>query len=121
MTVPGSNLLNQALSIIAAQTLTYIAYKSRATNDQLQYVNTYAAPKTTKGSLQPVSRQLMQQLGLDLTRSYVNIFISQKVIDVQRDVSNDKFEFNGWTYDCLSITPWVQIDGWNQVLAVRVP
>lgn len=121
MSTPGSNLLLQAAQLIAQQTITYLAYVSRATNSIGLWVNTYAAPVTIKGSLQPVPRSLMQFLGLDMNKEYVNIFVPQAVIDIARDVSSDQFQFAGATYQALSITPWVNIDGWNQVLAVQVP
>lgn len=121
MSVPGSNLLTQALQIIAAQSITYLAYKSRTANGIGLWVNTYAAPVTIRGSFQPVPRSLMEILGLDMNKSYVNIFVPRSIIDIARDVSSDQFQYCGITYQALSITPWVNIDGWNQVLAVMVP
>lgn len=121
MSVPGSNLLTQALQLIAAQTITYLAYVSRASNAIGLWVNTYATPATFRGSLQPVPRSLMQILGLDMNKSYVNIFVANSIVDIARDVSSDQFQFAGATYQALSITPWLAIDGWNQVLAVMVP
>lgn len=121
MTVPGANLLNIALSLIASQSITYLAYVSRAINSIGLLEPTYAEPVILNGSLQPVSQSLMQILGLDMQRRYVNIFVSQDIIDVTRDVSSDKFQFSGRTYQAISITQWVTVDFWNQVLAVEVP
>lgn len=121
MSTPGSNLLIQAAQLIAQQNITYLAYISRAINSLGLWVNTYASPVCIRGSLQPVPRALMQILGLDMNKAYVNIFVPQAVIDIARDVSSDQFQYMGTTYQALSITPWVNIDGWNQVLAVVVP
>lgn len=121
MSVPGSNLLNQAFNLIAKQTMTYYPFLSRTKQPNGMLVPNYGPGVTAQGSFQPVSRALMQILGLDMQRSYVNIFISQRVLDVERDVSSDKFVFKGHTYQALSITPWISVDGWNQVLAVKVP
>lgn len=121
MSVPGSNLLSQALSLIASQSLLYLAYVSREINDIGMQVPCYAAPISIRGSIQPVSRSLMQILGLDMQKRYVNIFVSQDVVDIARDVSSDKFQFGCITYQAISITQWVTVDSWNQVLAVEVP
>jgi len=121
MSVPGSNILNQALRLIARQTISYIAYVSRATNSIGNWVTTYADPVNVLGSIQPVSRVLMQTLGLDMQKHYVNIFVPQNIVDIRRDVTSDQFVFAGAKYQALSITKWVTVDGWNQVLCVEVP
>ena len=120
MSVPGSNLLTMALSVIAAQQITYLAYVSRETNSIGNQVTTYAAPTVIRGSIQPVPRSLMQTLGLDFQRHYVNIFVPNSVIDIARDVTSDQFQFAGATYQGLSLTRWFDVDGWNQVLAIEV-
>ena len=71
--------------------------------------------------MQPVPRVLMETLGLDFQKHYVNIFVPQSVIDIRRDVSSDKFIYCGVTYQGISLTKWVSQDGWNQVLCVEVP
>jgi hypothetical protein len=119
--IPGANLLSIALTMIASQTMTYLAYVSRSTNSIGLQVPVYAAPVTVKGSIQPIGRALMETLGLDMQRRYVNIFVPQGVVDIARDVSSDKFQFGGYTYQAISITQWVTVDSWNQVLAVEVP
>lgn len=121
MSTPGSNLLKQALKVIKAQTITYIPYVSRSTLPNGVLLPVYGTPSSIQGSIQPVSRQLMQILALDMQRHYVNIFVSQNIIDVRRDVSSDKFSFSGVTYQAISITKWISVDSWNQVLAVEVP
>ncbi len=121
MSVPGSNLLKKAFRLIAAQTIIYKAFVSRTANGIGLWNATYAMPVCTKGSVQPVPRQLMELLGLDLQKHYVYIYVSQSVVDIRRDVTSDQFLFGGATYQALSITRWVQIDGWNSVLCVEVP
>lgn len=121
MTVPGSNILARASRLIAQQTLIYLAYAGRTTMPNGMLVPNYAPPITVQGSIQPVPRTIMELLGLDMQRRYVNIFVSQTVIDIQRDTSSDKFNFGGTTYQIVSITPWAMIDGWVQALSVEVP
>lgn len=91
MKVPGSNLLNAALGVIASQTLGYYAFVKRTTNKIGYDVDTYALPLAVRGSIQAVSRSMMVDQGLDLQKNYVNIFISRQVLDLNRDVSSDYF------------------------------
>lgn len=118
--IPGSNILSQALRILASQTFQYLAFQSRDPNSVGQYVVTYAAPITLTGSVQPVPRELYERFGLDFQRNYINVYVSRAVIDIARDVSGDQIIFNGDTYQCLSKTPWEGIDGWDAVLSVQV-
>lgn len=119
--IPGSNILKQALTLIAAQSIVYLAYVSRSLNEVGLLVPIYADPVTIRGSLQPVSQSLMQTLGLDMQRRYVKIFVPNSVVDITRDVSSDKFQFAGVIYQATSITQWIADDGWNEVMAVAVP
>lgn len=120
MPIPGSNILNQALRVIAAQNFSYFAFTGRATNDTGLIVATYARAVSVKGSWQPVPRSMYEVLGLDLQKNYANAYVRQDIIDVERDVSGDQFSFNGQRYQCESATKWEPIDGWVQVLCVQV-
>ena len=60
-------------------------------------------------------------LGLDLTKHYENIYVSNRLIDIRRDVSSDKFQFDSATFQGLSMTKWIDLDGWNAILVVEVP
>lgn len=120
MAIPGSNLLVEALGVIASQTVSYIRYAARAPNAIGQYITTYAAAESVQGSFQPVPRSLYQQQGLDYQKSYWNFYVPNAVIDVTRDVSGDQLSFQGRKYQCESVTPWYSIDGWNAVLCVDV-
>lgn len=121
MGVPGSNLLKQAFTAIAQQTVSYTSYTSRVTNAAGLDVSTYADPTPVKGSVQPVPRNKYEYLGLDLQKDYVMFYTSSPVIDLQRDVSGDKFSFNGRCYQCVSKTAWEGVDGWSSVLSVQIP
>lgn len=120
MMVPGSNLLGMALRIIARQSFTYYAYMDRVKNAAGLLVPAYSSPVELTGSVQPVPRILYEQLGLDLQRNYLTFFVEKDILDIRRDVSGDKFVFNGLTFQCESITNWFPMDGWVPVLAVQV-
>ncbi len=118
--IPGSNLLNLAFSVIAKQSVIYYKALGRALNNVGQDVTTYAAGASLLGSFQPVPRNLYQQFGLDLQRSYFNFYVSADLIDLGRDVSGDQIVFNNQRYQCESATDWYSIDGWKAVLCVLI-
>ena len=118
--IPGSNILNMALSVIAKTSFNYYAFSSRFKQPNGVYLPTYAPPVALQGSVQPVPRELYQEYGLDFNKYYQNVFVSQNVVDVARDVSGDMVQIQGQMYQCESITPWYGIDGWVQILVVKV-
>lgn len=118
--IPGSNILNTALSVIAKSPFNYYAFSTKTVQSNGQYLNNYAAPQALLGSVQPVPRSLYQEYGLDFDKFYQKFFVSQDVIDVSRDVSGDLIQFQGNMYQCQSVTPWYGIDGWVEVLTIQV-
>lgn len=120
MSVPGSNLLKKALTVIAKQGFQYYQFQTRSPNAVGQDVAAYYPPVPGRGSVQPVPRNLYQAYGLDLQKNYMNFYMPQDVIDIERDVSGDQIKFNCKTFQCLSKTDWYGIDGWIQVLAVEI-
>lgn len=120
MGVPGSNLLNLALSVIAKQTLTYYQATGRTLNAVGQEITTYASPVTVMGSFQPVPRILYEKYGLDFQKSYFTFYASVNLIDIQRDVSADQIAFGSQRYQCLSSNDWFAVDGWKGILCVLI-
>lgn len=118
---PGSNILNQALRVIAKQTFSYYAFISRTPNAAGLYVNTYASPISISGSVQPVARNLYQQYGLDFTKNYVMVYTPNNIIDIDRDRSSDQILFNSKAYQVLADTLWFPIDGWTACICIGVP
>jgi len=118
--IPGSNLLNAALSVIAAQLVTYHQYTGTVQNDIGTDVATYAANQTIRGSWQPVPRRLYQSLGLDFGRTYVTFYASKDILDVERDVSGDQLTYLNKRYQVLQANDWTGVDGWTGVLVVQI-
>lgn len=116
--IPGSNILNQALTVIAKQTVQYYRMLDRAVNDVGQDVTEYAPPVAITGSFQPIQRKLYEQYGLDFQKSYFILYASKNIIDVGRNVSGDQITFQGRRYQCESETEWFGIDGWVGVICV---
>lgn len=118
--IPGQNLLNMALTLIARQSVQYYQFNGRYLNAIGQDVSTYLNPKIVTGSFQPIEKRLYEQYGLDLQKSYFNFYVPRDVIDIRRDVSSDQLVFNNDLYQCLSCTEWIALDGWVAVLCVYV-
>lgn len=91
--IPGSNLLEIALQVIAPQAFRYYAFIERVTNSIGLDIASYAEPMSLNGSVQPVPRSMMDILGLDMQKNYINVFVSRDVIDIGRDVSGDYLVF----------------------------
>lgn len=121
MTVPGDNLLAQALTLIGGQTVGYVACTGRTVTAAGQYVPAYADPVPKMGSFQPVPRSYYNQLGLDFTKQYCNWYDPSSVVrDVARDRAPDRINFGGAVWEALSSNEWTAVDGWQGTLFVRL-
>jgi hypothetical protein len=109
------------MSIIGKQSFQYLKFTGRTTNAAGLDVATYAPAVTLRGSVQAVPRSVYQNMGLDFQKNYVNIYVSQEILDITRDVSGDKISFNGKLFLCLSKTAWYAMDGWDNILCVEIP
>lgn len=120
-TIPGSNLLNTALTVIGKQTFFYYKFLTRSTNPDGQDVPIYDAPLRKQASIQPVPRELYAEQGLDLQRHYQTVYAPLNVLDIARDSSGDLVMYKGRMYQVLSGTKWFQQDGWGGFLIVQIP
>ena len=117
--IPGSNLLNQAFSLIAQQPVTYYAAQPRTVNTIGMLQPAYAAGVATTGSVQPVPRSMYERLGLDWAKNYVTVYVPQSVVSVGRNTSGDYIVFNNNRYNIEAQTAWQPIDGWSAFIAVQ--
>lgn len=120
MTVPGSNLLKSALTVIQRSVIQYYAAQSRTLNDVGQWLTVHAQPFEVYGSFQPVPKRLYEAYGLDLQKSYYIFYSLQPIVDVRRDVSNDQLTYQGERFQCESNTGWFRADGWDAVLCCKL-
>lgn len=118
--IPGSNLLNVALSVIGKQTVLYYRATGRTKNSVGQWVTEYADGFARDGNLQPVPKSLFSKAGLDYQKNYLSCYFSGDTSDIQRGESGDSFVFGGRRWQFLSETDWSKIDGWTVTLAVDI-
>jgi hypothetical protein len=119
--IPGANLLNMALGVIAPQPVLWSRFTGRTVNAAGFFVAAYADAVALRGSLQPVPTRLYQSLGLDFGKKYATLYTPAGVVTVDRDGAGDKLIYQGETYLCESSTDWAGQDGWSAIVAVRVP
>lgn len=121
MIVPGSNLLNLALSVQGKQTVQWLRATDRAPNSVGQLVTTYADPVPIHGSFQPKNQAWAQSHGLDLAKDYALFYASDDMTAVKRGESGDRFTYGGATFQAASDeADWFQQDGWKAMLLVRI-
>jgi len=117
---PGANLLSVAAQLITMQSLGHLAYASRTVNEAGDFVTVYAAPVAIVGSLQPVQKNLYQELGLNFSKSYFTLHTSADVRPLARDREGDRVTYAGRTYLCESDLDWRGGDGWRKLLMGEV-
>lgn len=115
------NLLAMASQLIPLQTIQIKRCTGRTLNDVGLEVSSFAVATSIKASVQPVSRAVYEQFGLDFQKDYVTVFSSSLIVDVGRDVAPDVITYDGKEYQMLSNQgAWMEYNGWNYLLAVRI-
>lgn len=121
MSVPGENLLLEALDMIESQSVTYYANTGRTTTGAGVYLSTLAAGvPITVGSVQAVPMDKFAVLGLDMAKNYVWWFVPRAVIGVERELAGDQFQYGTKRYQIESTTDWYAQDGWLSALSVKI-
>ena len=121
MAVPGSNLLTSALTIICRDSFQYLRFNTITTNEIGLDVRDYDQPITRSGSVQSVDVSDIKNMGLDFTKSYIQVWTETPVNAVERDRSGDQIIWNGRRFEIQGETDWNAVDGWNSFTAVEVP
>ena len=118
--IPGSDLLDFALSIIDTEAVQYYQANGRTLNSVGQYVTSFEAPVSVEGSMQPVPRSRYEAYGLDFSKNYYVFYVSQDFVGTERDVSGDQIVFNSKLFQVQSINDWFAVDNWQGVLCVLI-
>lgn len=119
--IPGANLLNLALSVIGRQTVRYFANTGRTTNPQGVQVAAFApGVDITVGSVQPMSTAAKQQNGLELEARAIWWYVPRNVLGLNRDLSGDQIEYDGYRWQVRTVTDWYGQDGWVGAACTRL-
>lgn len=114
------NVLTAAQRVIRKQTIELRRFSGRDLNAAGKWVSTYETPVTVECNVQPVSRSLYQQMGLDFEKTYISILATPDIEDVGRDRSGDQIVIDSDLYESVGETDWQRSAGWNRIVAVRV-
>lgn len=115
-----NNLLNQAFTIIPQQKFTYLRFKTVTVNDTGIKQNEYYDGIEYRGSVQAVNSTMYQELGLDFSKKYIQIFSSVNIQNVNNNQeSPDKVLWNNKEYFVVNCSDWYMQDGWTNILAVE--
>lgn len=117
--VTGSNLLNQAFTLIRTQNPELMVWTGRTTNSIGQDVDQYDAPVTIQAQVQPVPRKMTQMLGIDWEKNYIMVYTSAQVKDIGRGGSSDRLRYDGKLFKAVGDDDWQAQDGWNAALFVE--
>jgi hypothetical protein len=122
VSVPGGNLLGQALRLIKPQSVYYFRNIGRTTSAGGRDVAQYATGVLLRNvSVQAVPMSRYENLGLDFQKRYVSLFAPADITGVARDRSGDRFVWNGAHFDVVKESNWYAQDGWTNIVGVEVP
>lgn len=126
---PGSNLLEDAFLAIDPLEIQWMRYRDRTLSEAGMWITGYDDPVPVEASVQAVNRSRYLQMGLDFNKNYVMLYLSQDVLDLQRDSAPDRFILpDQRVYQVVSETDWfgedgswaTGINGWTAVLVVKL-
>ena len=116
------NVLKKALNIIPKQYVTYKKFKSVVVNSIGNQVNTYEAPITVEGSIQPTDQDTLYKLGIANTGDIHSVYLRGNAISIAQIQSNDLIiGSNGAVYNIFRADNWdiYPDQDWNLVLVKR--
>ena len=115
-----NNLLNKAFSVIPQQPFTYYKFKSYTISDVGIKQNVYEEGIVYNGSIQAVDSKMYQQLGLDFSKKYIQIFSSLDIHNVDNEQETpDKIVWQNKEYLVVNCSDWYAQDGWTNIIAVE--
>ena len=122
MSTPGSNTLAMAMSVLGRTPVSYFKFSGRTTNAGGVMLTTYSSAVTiSSGSVQAISKQKYEALGLDWEKSYISWYVPNlDAVDLARDVSGDVIEVLGRRWQLMGSNNWLLIDGWKSLVAVDI-
>lgn len=120
--IPGSNLLQMALQVIApTQNVAYREYLGEQDNEFGSTNVAYGSVTPLYGcSVQPVTKAQIQQTGLAVNKEYIYVWTSNNVEGAYRGRQNDLILWDGSNYEVMPEEDWVRQDGWKRITAVKL-
>jgi hypothetical protein len=120
MKIFGGHILKQAMRVVGTQTVMYQKWLSRTTNAAGYDVSDYDTPVGIQGQVQPVNRAVYAQMGLQMSKNYVNLFSEYFIGDLARDRAGDRFTYAGVTYEVMTDSAWKAQQGYSAVMGIQI-
>lgn len=109
----GFNTLGLVQSVIGKQAYQLEAWEGRSENVNGYEVDVYSDAVTRHASVQPIDREQMQIMGLDLDKVYIEIFDQELVGLLSRSQNPDRIIWQGYYWD--TATAKRRLDGSRRV------
>jgi hypothetical protein len=118
----GTNIHNIALGVIGCrESVLWYQYDSRKLNAERNYVTIYKSAVEVKNcSMMPINQEVYNEDGRNLQKSAWSLRLPAKVVDVNRGVSGDQFEWRGKRYQSVSKNDILILDGWVTVKVTEI-
>ena len=114
------NITGMAQSVIGKQVYYIERYVHRVRNANGYWVSSYAQPEQRSASIQPLSSQKKQSLGLELMGRYISIISTDEIEAITRSSNPDRVQYCGFYYSPVSVeSDFMDAGGWNEVIMVR--
>lgn len=114
------NLLQAALSVIPAQTVTWEPFVGRTTGPSGKFIDTFGPGVPVSGSWQAVDSQTIHQLGLDSRQVHKRLYTSNPIAGVNRGTAPDRIVAEGFYWEVRGDADWYELDGWKGIIATRL-
>lgn len=118
--IPGANLLNMAARLVRLDKPQHVRYKGETKDAAGIVTPEYYSPVTITASMQPVPRDLVEKMALDLNKSYMMAYTSIDLRDLKRGAPCDMLNFAGRVWNVESNTDWKSQDGWRGSLVCDI-
>jgi hypothetical protein len=116
----GFNTLGLVQSVIGKQEYQLEVWEDRTENENGYVVDSYADAVTRHASIQPMTAEKMQVMGLDMTKIYITIFDQDLIQILSRSNNADRIIWQDYYWKAQpSSMDWNDQGGWNQVICVR--
>lgn len=116
------NVLDAALSVLPKQVITYKKFKGRACGPIGLIINTYYAPVSVIGSIQPADAQTLYQMGIANTGDIWTLWVKSNVLSTSELDSNDIIiDEEGNVYNIFRSDKWSSYPNqdWNRIFVRR--
>lgn len=122
--IPGINLLNIALGAIQAQgtagDMLWFKFAGNTVSDSGRQIPVFDEGLPIIGSFQPTEARVIQQLGLEMQKTYRTLITSNPIDSLKRENSPDYLTYLGRKYSVAGDRDWYFQDGWKRIFFVDI-